>query len=77
MVTLFRTLAVMTMQEISQACKAQRNNLGITQQQLADTLGLSKPRISEFENNKSNLQFDTLKRLCEVLQLKIEVVNII
>jgi transcriptional regulator with XRE-family HTH domain len=67
----------MTMQEISQICKVKRNNLGMTQQQLADILGLSKPRISEFEHNKSNLQFDTLKRICDVLQLKIEVINII
>ena len=61
----------MTRKELTNYCKNRRIELGFTQQQIADILNIDKPRISEFENNRSNLSCDTLLLLFNVLKLQI------
>jgi DNA-binding XRE family transcriptional regulator len=39
---------------------------GLTQQQLAQALGVKQPRIAQIESASSNLQIDTLDRLAAV-----------
>lgn len=55
--------------ELSQFCRNRRIELGLTQQKIADLVKIDKPRISEFENNRSNLSCDTLLLLFKELRL--------
>lgn len=66
----------MTRKDFAQLCKKRRNELGYTQQQLADILEIDKPRISEIENDHSNLSFDKLLPLLSALKLQISQKNI-
>jgi len=61
----------MTVSEIITKCRDRRKELNLTQTQLGAKLNLPKPRISEFENNKANLQLDTFIDLLNALDLKI------
>lgn len=59
----------MDRKELSQLCRERRLELGFTQQELANRVKVDKPRISEFENNRSNLSCDTLLLLFKELNL--------
>jgi len=59
----------MDRKELSQLCRERRLELGFTQQELANRVKVDKPRISEFENNRSNLSCDTLLLLFKELSL--------
>lgn len=63
------------MQEIAIICKQRRLELGLSQRQLADKIKVLRFRISEFENGKSNLQFDGLSKLLDALDLDISIVT--
>lgn len=55
--------------------KAIREEKGLTQQQLADMIGTSKPYISQLESGKRNIkqiQSGTMQRLCSALECKLE-----
>lgn len=65
----------MTIQEIAVICKQRRLELGLSQRQLADKIKVLRFRISEFENGKSNLQFDGLSKLLDALDLDISIVT--
>ncbi len=50
--------------------RKRRESLGITQQELANRMGVSVPRISELENGKSeNPRLTTLEALAKALEL--------
>lgn len=51
---------------IGDLLKAARKAVGLTQEQLADRVGTSKGYISRIENNRSDIELNTLKRIVEV-----------
>jgi DNA-binding XRE family transcriptional regulator len=51
--------------EIGLLIKQSRNELGITQEQLASRSGTTKHYISKLENNKIGIELSTLKRIIE------------
>lgn len=52
--------------------KARRLMLGLTQQDIGDTVGVSRNLISMIENKKANPSDKVRKELCELLGLKEE-----
>jgi len=44
-----------------------RKRQGLTQEALADKAGLSRPSLSQIENNVVRPEQDTLKRICEAI----------
>lgn len=62
----------MTKQELFTLIKETRIKRGFLQRDVAEKMALPKERISEIENNKSNLQCDKLLRLLDILELEIK-----
>lgn len=52
---------------MGQRIKAQRIRLGITQEQLAETMCVPKSTISAYENNKVDIKSSVIDELCRVL----------
>jgi DNA-binding XRE family transcriptional regulator len=46
-----------------------RKQRGITQQELADRLGQSRPSLANIERGRNNTPVNTLLRICEVLNV--------
>jgi len=46
-----------------------RKRQGLTQEVLADKVGISRPSLSQIENNSVRPEQDTLKRICEALEV--------
>ena len=51
--------------EIGLLIKQARNDLGITQQELAEKSGTTKHYISRIENNRTGIELSTLKKIIE------------
>ena len=51
---------------IGEQLKAARKRVGITQEELARRVGTSKGYISRIENNRSDIELSTLRRIVEV-----------
>ena len=51
--------------------KQARKRAGITQQQLADRLGISYVVISQYENNKRNPKVDTIYKIASALEIDV------
>jgi transcriptional regulator with XRE-family HTH domain len=51
------------MGHISENVKRLRQKLGLTQEQLAERIGVSFPRISEIENNKGEPKITTIEKV--------------
>ena len=62
----------MTKKELFELIKETRIKRGLLQREIAERMQLPKERISEIENNKSNLQCDRLLRLLDILELEIK-----
>ena len=52
--------------------KAIRAIRGITQEQLATRANVGQTAIAEFETGKREIRTDTLRRLCEALDVKVQ-----
>lgn len=52
---------------MGQRIKAQRIRLGITQEQLAETMCVPKSTISAYENDKVDIKSSVIGELCKVL----------
>lgn len=57
----------MERKELIEMCKSRREGLNLSQSQLATILGVTTPRISEFENNKSSIKYDDLLSILKAL----------
>ena len=53
------------MKTIGERIKHIRNELKITQKEIASIVGVERPNFSKIENNKQNLTPGQLKALCE------------
>lgn len=51
---------------IGDLLKAARKSVGLTQEELASRVGTSKGYISRIENNRSDIELNTLRRIVEV-----------
>lgn len=58
--------------KVSKNIKALRNEQGITQDALAEQIGVTRQAISNWENDKSQPDIETLKLLSELFQVEIE-----
>jgi predicted nuclease of restriction endonuclease-like (RecB) superfamily/DNA-binding XRE family transcriptional regulator len=55
------------------AIKARRNEIGMTQQELADICKMPQPSIARIESGESSPNLSTLQKICEALGLKIKI----
>lgn len=56
---------------IHKIVKKRREELGFTQQYVADQIQVERPHLSAVENGRANLSLNCLESLIEVLDLKI------
>lgn len=56
----------------AEAIKARRNEIGMTQQELADICKMPQPSIARIESGDSSPNLSTLLKICEALGLKIK-----
>lgn len=57
--------------EIGKKIKTMRKQKGLTQKELAQKLGVSQQMINQYENNSSNLTFETLQKIATALDASI------
>jgi y4mF family transcriptional regulator len=57
--------------EISIIIRKKRDQMGITQQDLADRSGIHLRSINNIEGGKSNPSLDTILKIAEVLKLEV------
>ncbi len=62
-------------EDLAVAVKEKRRELGLSQTEAADLVGLKQATISEFENKPSGTKLDTLFRMLAALNLEI-VINV-
>lgn len=51
--------------------RCHRKKSGLTQKQLADMAGVGKTVVFDIEHGKPTVQFNSLQKVCEVLNIKI------
>ncbi|MBP2097279.1 transcriptional regulator with XRE-family HTH domain [Enterococcus rivorum] len=57
---------------ISKSLQFHRNLVGLTQQQVAQKLGITRQSISKWENNRGYPDIENLIRLSEVYQVSVD-----
>ena len=57
--------------ELIQALKKRREELGVTQEHLAELSGVGLRTLKELERGRSNPTFETLKKLADVLGMEL------
>lgn len=55
--------------ELSRLIKSRRENLGLTQKQLAEKVGLTDVTISRYENGEREPKWSDFLAICEVLEI--------
>lgn len=72
-----RSITDRSEEEIRRAVIAQyieyRKRKGITQQDIADSMGIKRPNISRFESGNYNPSLDMLIRMADEMDLQIEI----
>ncbi len=58
--------------QISQLVKFHRKKSGLTQKELADLAGVGKTVIFDIEKGKETIQFATLQKVLNILNISIE-----
>lgn len=53
----------------AQNLKAARKNLKLTQQNVADTIGICRPAVAHYEDGKALSHAKNINKLCEILNL--------
>ncbi len=59
-------------QKLGNAIRVRRNNIGLTQEQLAERSGIDRRTISDIENAKTDPEFYTLFKITRNLQFSID-----
>lgn len=57
--------------ELSEIIKYHRKKSGLTQKSLADLAGVGKTVVFDIENGKTSIQYDTLVKVLDALNIKI------
>jgi HTH-type transcriptional regulator / antitoxin HipB len=65
-------MIIRTAEQLPEAVRERRRELGITQEQLADVIGVHRAFVSQLERGKATVRFDLLLRLVQALGLDIE-----
>ncbi len=60
------------MQDLSGLIKFHRKKSGLSQKELADLAGVGKTVIFDIENGKNTIQWSTLEKVLNVLNIKIK-----
>ncbi len=60
------------MDQIGKNIKAYREAKGLTQEQLADQMGVTRQAVSNWENMKTQPDIDTLFRLAQIFGISVE-----
>ena len=58
------------MKSIGEIIKVRRVEKGITQEQLGQALFVSKQAVSKWENNVTLPDIETIRRICDVLDIR-------
>jgi HTH-type transcriptional regulator/antitoxin HipB len=67
-------MKITSTQDLAAAVRGQRQNLGLTQAELATRAGVSRPWLSEVETGKPTAEFGKVIRLVDALGLTLELV---
>ncbi len=62
-------------EEMATIVREHREKSGLTQKQLADIAGLGKTVIFDVEKGKTSTKLDTLLKIFNVLNLKLEIIS--
>jgi len=65
-------MIIRTADELTITVRERRRELGITQEQLADIIGVHRAFVSQLERGKATVRFDLLLRLVQALGMDIE-----
>ncbi len=68
---LYIALHKLTEMDLSQELKQRREELGVTQEYLAELAGVGLRTIKTFESGKANPRLETLTKLSEVLGMEL------
>lgn len=60
------------MENIGSLIRCHRKKSNLTQKQLADLAGVGKTAVFDIEHGKMSVQFDTLQKVCKVLNISIK-----
>ena len=60
------------MQHIGKLLRCHRRHSKLTQKELADLAGVGKTAVFDIEHGKPTVQFDTLQKVCKVLNITIQ-----
>jgi len=60
------------MENIGALIRCHRKKSNLTQKQLADLAGVGKTVVFDIEHGKKSVQFDTLQKVCSVLNISIK-----
>lgn len=64
------------MEKMGELLLKARKQKGMTQEQLASLLNVSRQTISKWENNETKPDIESIYKLCEILEITIEQLNI-
>jgi len=62
-------------QELSRVVKMQRKAAKLSRASLAEMAGVVKSVIYDIENGKESIQFNTLRKILKVLNIRIELIS--
>jgi y4mF family transcriptional regulator len=63
---------MMSIDKLSEVIRFHRKQSGLTQKGLADLAGVGKTVIYDIESGKETVQLDTIKKILDVLNIKIK-----
>lgn len=66
-----RTVIKPIMETIGALIRCHRKKSNLTQKQLADLAGVGKTAVFDIEHGKKTVQFETLQKVCTVLNISI------
>lgn len=60
------------MKSIGRLIRCHRHHSNLSQKELADLAGVGKTAVFDIEHGKQTVQFDTLNKVCKVLNITIQ-----
>lgn len=64
-------------QDLAQRVRQHRKRSGLTQQQLAQFAGIGKTAVFDIEHAKPSVQWDTLLKVLQVLNIQVKFISIL